>query len=140
MTSQPVRGFTLIELVVAAAIVAVVASFALPSYSAYINRSRVPAALEGLTAYATRMEQSYQDRGNYGAATCAIAAPAVANFTVTCALSNGGQGYTATATGSGGMSGYTYSIDNVGTRSTLAHPKGVPATACWSLRGAACDS
>jgi len=138
--SRPQRGFTLIELVVAAGIVALVASFALPSYTAYINRSRVPVALEALSSYAIRLEQSYQDRGSYGATSCALGVPTVANFTVSCTLSSAGQGYTATATGSGAMLGYTYSINQTGTRTTVAHPKGAPSSACWSTRGGTCDS
>lgn len=140
MTSQRQRGFTLIELVVAAGIVALVASFALPSYSAYIARSRVPVALEALSGYAIRMEQAYQDRGSYGATSCVLGVPTVANFTVTCSVGSSGQAYTATATGSGAMDGYTYSITQTGTRTTVAHPKGVPSTACWTTRGATCDS
>ncbi len=69
-----------------------------------------------------------------------MAVPAVANFTVTCALSNGTQGFTATATGTGAMAGYTYTITHTGARSTTAHPRGVPATACWSVKGNTCDS
>ena len=134
------RGFTLIELMVTAGIIALIAGFALPAYTAYINRSRVPAALEALTAYATRMEQSYQDRGNYGASACSITAPTVANFTVTCALTGSGQGYTATATGSGLMAGFTYTIDHTGTRNTSAHPNGTPSAACWSIKGSVCDN
>ena len=135
------RGFTLIELMVAVAVVAILASIALPSYSAYLQRSRVPVALDGLSSYGTRMEQRYQDVGNYAnASACAVAVPTVANFTVTCALTSVDQGFTATATGAGSMSGYTYTINHQGVRNTTAHPKGTPSTACWSTRGATCDT
>ncbi len=138
---SPARGFTLIELMVAVAIVAILASVALPSYSAYVQRSRVPAALEGLNSYATRMEQRFQDGGSYAAGgACAVAVPAVTNFAVTCTLVGGGTGYTATATGSGPMAGYTYTINHLGVRATTAHPKGVPAQNCWSTRGSTCDT
>jgi type IV pilus assembly protein PilE len=135
------RGFTLIEVMVTVGILALLASIALPSYSAYMQRSRVPVALDGLSAYATRMEQRYQDVGNYAnAGACWAALPTVANFTVTCAVSSGGQGFTATATGSGPVSGYEYTINHLGTRVTTAHPKGVPSTNCWSTRGVTCDT
>ena len=42
MTSRSARGFTLIELMVAVAVAGILASVALPSYSAYMLRSRVP--------------------------------------------------------------------------------------------------
>ena len=135
------RGFTLIELMVSVAVVAILAAVALPSYSSYVQRSRVPVALDTLSAYYTRMEQRFQDVGNYDSGTaCASSLPAVANFAVSCALTNSGQGFTATATGSGQLAGYTYTITHAGARNTTAHPKGTPATACWSTKGSVCDT
>ena len=134
------RGFTLIELMVVVAVVAILAGVALPTYSAYITRSRVPVGLEALTSYAMRMEQAHQDNGSYGAAACSISAPVAPNFSFSCAISGGGQGFTATAVGASQLSGYSYSIDHNATRRTLAHPKGLPATNCWSLKGLTCDS
>ena len=123
------------------AIVAILAAIALPSYSAYVTRSRVPVALDALGSYYTRMEQRYQDVGNYAnGATCAVALPAAGDFTITCAISDGGQGFTATATGAGPVAGYAYTINHQGTRATTAHPKGVPAANCWSARGKTCDT
>lgn len=136
------RGFTLIEVLVTVAIVAILAAIAMPSYTAYVQRSRVPAALDALSSYFTRMEQRFQDTGSYAAgANCAVALPTAANYTLSCVLVNAGQGYLATATGAGPMAGYAYTINHLGARATTAHPKGAPAAACWSIRGgAACDT
>lgn len=141
------RGFTLIELMVTVAIVAILGAVALPAYTSYMQRSRVPAALEALSSYATRMEQRYQDTGCYAAAcppaagaACAQVVPEPRNFTVTCTLANTGQNFTATATGNGPMDGYTYTVNHAGARATTAHPKGANAT-CWSTKGGtSCDS
>ena len=131
---------------VTVAIVGILASIALPSYSAYVQRSRVPPALDGLTSFAARMEQRYQDSGCYAntctptvGSVCGPTVPTPANFAVSCVLSNSGQGFTATATGSGPVAGYTYTINNAGVRATTAHPRGTNAT-CWTMKGGACDS
>ena len=136
------HGFTLIELMITIAIVAILASVAMPAYTAYIQRARVPVALDGLSAYLTRMEQRYQDVGSYANAAnaCAVAVPAADNFVVTCVLSNAGQGFTATATGNGPVAGYAFTINHLGVRVTTAHPKGAPAANCWSTRGGTCDT
>ena len=140
MPFSRVRGFTLIEIMITVAIVAILASIALPSYRAYIERSRVPEGLDMLSAYAARMEQTYQDTGTYGAVACTPTLPSAANFTASCEISKGGQAYIATATGKNQMAGYTYSINHQGERRTVAHPKGAPSTPCWSIRGTTCDS
>lgn len=141
MRHRTYRGFTLIELMIAVAIVAILVRVALPSYTSYIKRSKVPPGLDALAAYAVRMEQYYQDNSNYGVGgACGVTAPAgVDNFTITCTLTSATQ-YSATATGSGTLSGYTYTVDNSGTRKTTAHPNGVPAGNCWSIKGRTCDA
>jgi type IV pilus assembly protein PilE len=139
-TRHTQQGFTLIELMITVAVLGILVGVALPSYSAYTQRARVPAALEGLNAYFTRMEQRYQDVGNYGTSpTCGVATlPTAPNFTFSCTTA--GQTFTLTATGSGNMAGYTYTINQQGVRATTAHPKGTPTGNCWSTRGKTCDT
>jgi type IV pilus assembly protein PilE len=134
------RGFTLIELMIVVAIVALLASIALPSYSAYVRRTQVVPALTNLSTYLVRMEQRFQNFGSYGSGTaCAVALPSnTDHFTYSCSLAAGG--FTATATGTGLLQGYTYTINESGTRVTVAHPKGAPGGNCWSMRGGSCDA
>ncbi|HSW07798.1 type IV pilin protein [Aquabacterium sp.] len=143
MSAYRQRGFTLVELMIAVAIVAILASIALPSYRAYVMRSRVPAAFDALSSYSSRMEQTYQDTGRYdtaaSAGVCLPTLPTASNFTLSCATANAGQTYLVTATGTGSMVGYAYTLTNTGTRATTAHPNGANAT-CWSLKGTSCDS
>ena len=135
------HGFTLIELMVAMAVAAILAAVALPSYTQYVQRSRVPPALDGLSALAVRMEQGFQDAGQY---TCPNPLPTVANFTLDCAVSTiagrAAAGFTANAVGTGPMLNYQYRINYQGVRTTVSHPKGVPAQVCWTTRGSTCDT
>jgi type IV pilus assembly protein PilE len=141
MTVQRERGFTLIEIMITIAVVGILTAIALPNYSAYILRSRVPVGLDALSSTATRLEQYYQDVGNYGAASCGqgLAMPTPANYTVTCTLNTAGQGFLLTATGTASLVGVTYTINQRGARSTPSHPHGSNAT-CWTIKGTVCDA
>jgi type IV pilus assembly protein PilE len=134
------RGFTLIETMITVAILAILATVALPSYKAYIDRSRVPAALDALNAVAAKMELVFQDRndGTYGPGpNCNITLGHAQDFALSCTPA--GATYVATATGTGRMTGYSFTVNNLGARATTAHPKGANAT-CWTTRGgSACD-
>jgi type IV pilus assembly protein PilE len=131
------RGFTLIEVMVTVAIIAILGAVALPAYSSYVQRSRVPPAFDALSSLATRLEQRYQDTGSYA---CPNPLPTPNNFTVTCSTTSANQNFTATATGTGALAGYVYTINQAGARATTAHPKGTNAS-CWSSKGGSqCDS
>ena len=61
------RGFTLIEVMITVAIVAILAAVAVPQYTRYIQRGNLVEATNALAEYRVRMEQFYQDNGSYGA-------------------------------------------------------------------------
>ena len=134
------RGFTLIELMIAIAIITILAAVALPSYSDYVRRGQMAGAFETLGTYRMRLEQFYQDGNNYGVTNCGVTAPsATSQFQFTCALTNSGQGFTATATGIGTMSGYTYTTDSSGANNTTAFPGGTGLPkACWWVHKGDC--
>src|SRR5437763_3189016 len=55
------NGFTLLELMIVVAIVAVLASIALPNYSDYVKRGKIMEATTGLSDFRQRYEQYFLD-------------------------------------------------------------------------------
>ncbi len=134
-------GFTLIELMVTVVIVGILGAIAMPVYSDYVRRGKVPEATTALAGMRVQMEQYYQDNRNYGSAppACGVNAPISTNFAYACALGASDQSYTITATGSAarGTDGMTYTINEAGTRGSTAW--GVTSTTCWiTKRGGTC--
>jgi len=136
---QRSRGFTLIELMITVAIIAILAAIAIPSYSEYVRRGRITEAVSALAGMRVKMEQFFQDNRTYlGACAGGTVAPApgdTTNFHYTCPTL-GATTYTITATGQGGLAGYAYSIDQNNVRSTvMTAPSTWPSNAtCWVLK------
>lgn len=59
------QGFTLIELMIVVVVVAILAAIAVPSYSAYVQRSHRAEAKNYLQTVAQRLEQNYALSGRY---------------------------------------------------------------------------
>ena len=59
------RGFTLIEVMIVVAIVAVLAAIALPNYADYVKRGKIIEATSALSDLRTRYEQYYLDNRTY---------------------------------------------------------------------------
>ena len=77
------RGFTLIELMIVLAILAIVLVVALPAYRGAVARSHRADAQATLLAFAQAMERRYQHHYNYAGAAAGSAdtgAPAAATF------------------------------------------------------------
>lgn len=72
---RPAKGFTLIELMVVVAIIAVLAAIALPTYSSYITKTRRAAAKGCLSEYANYMERYYTTNLRYDQDTQATPVP-----------------------------------------------------------------
>ena len=63
-------GFTLIEVMITVAIVAILTTIALPSYSSYLTRVNRSAATQFMSDVANRQEQYMLDQRSYAAITC----------------------------------------------------------------------
>ncbi len=139
------------------AIVAILAAVALPSYNDYLRRGQLPEAFAGMADLRVKMEQYYQDNRRYGTSggNCADFAPpawAVGTptltyagaqfFTFSCALTNGDQGYTLTATGSAGRVGnptrHVYTINQANQRATTEFKGNAVTSSCWLTKGGEC--
>jgi type IV pilus assembly protein PilE len=138
-------GFTLIELMIVVAVVALLATIAMPAYQDYVRRGKIADALGELSTQRVRLEQYYQDNRNYGstASACGVAMPTANHFSYSCNWGAGGtsQSFLITATGvaSAGMDGYTYTIDDANAQRTTRFAGATVTANCWMLkRGETC--
>ena len=122
------KGFTLIELMIVVAIIGIIASIALPSYTDYVMRARAVDATSTLADMRIRMEQYYQDNRTYVGGPCAAPATASTAFFGFGCSGLAVDTYTITASGTGDMSAYTYNIDEANNKTSSLN------AACWSVR------
>ena len=134
------RGFTLIELVIAIAIVATLAGIAVPTFADHLRRGRIVEALARLADHRARMEQYFLDNRRYddGAGNCGYAvspASAADAFTLDCTASATAYAVSATGVPGKGTQGFVYTVDESDARSTPAVPGGwVASRTCWVMR------
>ncbi len=138
------KGFTLIEVMVTVAIVAILAAVALPSYTGYVTRGKTAEATSGLANLRVKMEQYFQDNRTYDGyvdsnckLTSGVSAIEAKYFSYAC--TSAATTFTITASGlSGqGMSDYEYTINQAGVKTSKAG--GTTGTGCWlTAKGGSC--
>ena len=144
-------GFTLIEVLVTVAIIAILAAIAIPNYTSYVKRAQIAEAGAALLAMRTKMEQYFQDNRSYttpGApvvAPCAagssVPIPALKYFNITCPVLTAAT-YTIQADGTDPtLVGITFTINEGNVRATAVTPgspmdqAGYTLNAnCWTIR------
>lgn len=137
------RGFTLIELVIAMAVIALLAAVAYPSYTAYVRRGKIAVALGELGTARVKLEQYYADNRNYGstATTCPVPMPSADGFSFSCSWgsTSNSQSFVITAGGVNSMAGYSYSVNHRDEQRTVQFDGAAVNAACWlKKQGDAC--
>jgi type IV pilus assembly protein PilE len=142
------KGFTLIELMIVVVIVGILAAIALPNYTDYVTRGKIPDATSGLASKRVQMEQYFQDNRTYANVGALLAPGCVADsttsqyFTFSCvAGSQTATTYTLQAVGTGAMAGFNYTVDQNNLKGSNITASGWAASSatCWvTKKGGAC--
>lgn len=139
ITFKKNKGFTLIEVMIVVAIVAILASIALPSYSNYIKKSRASNAGADLVSLGAALENIYQRTLTYPVAAAGTSADTFlqtnagplwkpsesANFSYTLEVT--ATTYKLTATGKSNSSGCNLTLNQANVRTISG------GTACGGL-------
>ena len=132
---QASSGFSLIELMIVVAIVAILANVALPSYRDYVAQGKIGEATAALSDLRARAEQWYADRRSYVGFSC-TPSPAPSNFSVACDMQANTYALTATGRADRGMDGYSYTLNQANLR-TSSTPNS--SGSCWLTKnGGSC--
>lgn len=126
---RPIRGFTLVELMVVVAVIAILASIALPQYTQYVTKARIPDATGALASKRAQLENFFDNNRTYVGFDCTAGATSTFDFSCT---TQDASSYTVQATGKGTMAGFAFTINQSNVRATTAAPSGWSTNAsCW---------
>lgn len=139
------QGFTLLELMIVVAIVGVLASIAIPNYSDYVVRGKIPDATSALANKRVLLEQYFQDNKTYaGSTACALDNTTSQHFSFSCNGTESATNYTLTATGKATMVGFDFSVNENNVKGTnITSPNHTDwngtSNTCWiSQKGQSC--
>ena len=126
IANSPQQGFSLIELIVAIAIVGILTSFAVPSYRDSMRRGYIEEATALLASGRIAVEQYYLDNRTYVGVPCPVG---TTHFTIFCTTT--ATTYSLKAEGNGTVAGFVYTLNEHDVRTTVG---GWGDGNCWILR------
>ncbi|GAC1305474.1 MAG: type IV pilin protein [Steroidobacteraceae bacterium] len=134
------NGFTLVELMIAVGISAILTAIAVPTYLGYTKRANRIDATRALTLNAQALERCYSQSFNYAGCAAAPAGTTVSSqgfYTVTVVVATTPTAtYTVTATPRAApqlsdSSCQSFSINNAGTQSAVDGSNNNTTKTCW---------
>ncbi|HKT27389.1 type IV pilin protein [Dyella sp.] len=147
VTRRHQRGFTLIELMIVVAIVAILAAIAIPQYRKYVQKSNRATAKSALLDLSRREETYYSTNNSYTLNLVSLGYSNITNnqiqvpnsnnptytigFTAPATSGSSASSYTASATPTGSQTGDgcgTYSVDYLGNQLPSTTSGG---SSCW---------
>lgn len=122
-------GFTMMELMVTFAIIAILSTIAFPAYTDYVKQGKVAEATSTLADLRIRTEQYFQDTRTYVDAPCLPAAGTTKYFNYACDRT--ATTYTITATGltNHSLDNFEYTIDQNNNKTSKY--EGSVGLTCW---------
>ncbi len=157
-TSNMIKGFTLIELMIVVAVIGMLAAIALPSYQEQVARSKRSDATGGLLEFASVLERHYTENSTYCDAGTVVEAgcgggtgdsgipgffpstlpldggTAYYNLTITAVADVPQQTYTIQAARTGSMTGDrcgNFTLTHAGVKGLSGQDGGLTASDCW---------
>ena len=125
---KPVKGFTLIEVLIVVAIIGILAAIAYPSYGSYVQKSRRSDAHLALLQEIQNLERCKSTAYSYAACTLMSSTSAEGHYTITLPTKTATT-YTVKATATGSQAAdddcEEMTIDHTGARTPAA------ANKCW---------
>jgi len=140
-------GFTLVEVLIVVVIVAILTAVAVPAYSDYTMRGKIPEATAALATRQVQMEQWFQDNRTYADVNSVVppgcsTASTSQYFDFSCTGTRNATVYTLQAVGKDSMAGFTYTINQAGVKTTTVTRAGWSAHSpnnCWvTKKGGVC--
>jgi len=136
--STPAKGFTLVELMITVAIISILAAVAVPQYTSYVTRGRIPDATNMLATRAVQAEQYFQDNRTYANTGTAnnpgcVSDSSGKSFNFSCSSATA-TGFVIQAVGKGTMAGFTYTINQANVKTSTVPTGWTGSSTCWVIK------